>query len=787
MANPGRLTLGVFVCLLATTVLASEEEVPSPRPIPTNIRPRPFPLPRLGAHAPADNRAISRHRDGTITLRDVPAPGAVALPFDSEPAQPGLVVEEPSEATTVETQNFGSLSAVSSPGAWPTSAAVKILMHFPSSGWYVCSGSMIDSLHVLTAGHCVYDTDAGEWADDFLIYPGATDPTNEWTSPTAPFGGAGWTQAHSFTGWTSSGDFDYDIGVIDTDRNVGALSGWYGYGYHDSCSFFQSNTFRTPGYPAESPYDGTRMYTRSGTFDSCDYAGGWYGNEVRFNARSYKGQSGSSQVQSSTNVAFAVLSNGTTSYTDSPRITSSEFTSIQGFISADVPSSVDVMPLWVRGTTSVTAGSALTSLTYAIHNYSSASVSQTYSVSVYLSTNDVISSSDRLLGSHNVSVSLAAKGSLGVNVTSPPVIPADVAGGSYWLGVIINTSDAKTSNNDSSGEDALALTVTASQPVVTIAASDSSAAEPSNAGQFSITRTGSTASSLSVSFSRSGSATNGSDYASLSSPVSIPAGSASVTLNVSPIDDALVEGNETVTLTLSSSSAYTIGSPSAATVTIGDNDSVPACTSFSIAPTSASPGAAASSQVVTLTGSPAGCQSAWSASGNGSWITVSPQNGTGSGSVTVSWAQNNGGARNGSATIAGQSFAVAQSGTSSVRGLYLITPCRLTDTRLAADAPALGAAATRNFAAVGKCGIPSDAIALAANVTAVQPAVIGWMTVFPGPAGATRPPVSTLSYRTGRTRANNALLGVGTDGSINVYNDGAQPLHFIIDITGYFR
>jgi hypothetical protein len=41
---------------------------------------------------------------------------------------------------------------------------------------------------------------------------------------------------------------------------------------------------------------------------------------------------------------------------------------------------------------------------------------------------------------------------------------------------------------------------------------------------------------------------------------------------VSPIDNTIAEGNETVVLTISSNAAYTAGSPSSATVTIGDND-----------------------------------------------------------------------------------------------------------------------------------------------------------------------------------------------------------------------
>jgi hypothetical protein len=83
------------------------------------------------------------------------------------------------------------------------------------------------------------------------------------------------------------------------------------------------------------------------------------------------------------------------------------------------------------------------------------------------------------------------------------------------------------------------------------------------------------------------------------------------------------------------------------------------CTSFSISPTSASPGSAAGSQTVAITGTPAGCTGgSWTASGNGSWITVSPTSGSGSGTATVYWAQNaSASPRSGSASIIGNGFA----------------------------------------------------------------------------------------------------------------------------------
>ena len=91
----------------------------------------------------------------------------------------------------------------------------------------------------------------------------------------------------------------------------------------------------------------------------------------------------------------------------------------------------------------------------------------------------------------------------------------------------------------------------------------------------------------------------------------------------------------------------------------------PTCTSFGISPTSASPSSSAGSTGITITGSPSGCQGGnWSAAGNGSWLSVSPTSGSGSGSATVSWQQNTStSSRSGSASIAGNTFSVTQSGT----------------------------------------------------------------------------------------------------------------------------
>jgi len=109
-------------------------------------------------------------------------------------------------------------------------------------------------------------------------------------------------------------------------------------------------------------------------------------------------------------------------------------------------------------------------------------------------------------------------------------------------------------------------------PTVSISASDPSAAEVGpDSGMLTITRSGSTA-ALTVHYTVGGTATGGSDYAALSGTVTIPAGQTSATIAVTPVDDAVVEGNETVIVTVSADAFYTVGTPNAATVTIADDD-----------------------------------------------------------------------------------------------------------------------------------------------------------------------------------------------------------------------
>src|SRR5206468_2676992 len=81
-------------------------------------------------------------------------------------------------------------------------------------------------------------------------------------------------------------------------------------------------------------------------------------------------------------------------------------------------------------------------------------------------------------------------------------------------------------------------------PTVTVTATDANASETGpDSGTFTITRTGDTTAPLTVNYSLSGTASNGTDYQQLGTSVTIAAGVSSATVTVTPIDDTEVEGS----------------------------------------------------------------------------------------------------------------------------------------------------------------------------------------------------------------------------------------------------
>ena len=108
-----------------------------------------------------------------------------------------------------------------------------------------------------------------------------------------------------------------------------------------------------------------------------------------------------------------------------------------------------------------------------------------------------------------------------------------------------------------------------------IEVTDDTAHELGDGGEFTVTRSGLAFEELIVSYSITGTASNGTDYEMLSGEVSIAAGENTATISVTPILDSMNandEGNETVTLTLVDGEDYMASTDTfSALVTIVDN------------------------------------------------------------------------------------------------------------------------------------------------------------------------------------------------------------------------
>ena len=113
-------------------------------------------------------------------------------------------------------------------------------------------------------------------------------------------------------------------------------------------------------------------------------------------------------------------------------------------------------------------------------------------------------------------------------------------------------------------------------PVVSVEVVSAVASEAGPvSASFRISRTGPTDKALAFAFSQSGTA-SAVDYMPLPSSLSFAAGESVKTFTVTPVDDSLVEGTETVVFTLATGAGYTLdGAKKSVALSITDNDTQP--------------------------------------------------------------------------------------------------------------------------------------------------------------------------------------------------------------------
>jgi hypothetical protein len=99
----------------------------------------------------------------------------------------------------------------------------------------------------------------------------------------------------------------------------------------------------------------------------------------------------------------------------------------------------------------------------------------------------------------------------------------------------------------------------------------------------------------------------------------------------------------------------------------------------------------------------------------------------------------------------------------------------------------IGPGTTAAVTVTGVDGVPADASAVVANVTAAGSSSPGFLTAFPAPTSGTPTPptASNVNFTTGQVTANRIIIPVGSNGQIEVYN-ALGTVYVDVDLEGYY-
>nr|WP_184442037.1 putative Ig domain-containing protein [Xanthomonas cannabis] len=180
----------------------------------------------------------------------------------------------------------------------------------------------------------------------------------------------------------------------------------------------------------------------------------------------------------------------------------------------------------------------------------------------------------------------ATSGTDYTGAVSSVVVPANASSASFSVTPIADgvvepdetvTFSVANGTGYSPGSPASATATIVNDDITTasIAVSPASVAEDGGTNlTYTVTLTNTSSTAVSIGFSVGGTATSGTDFAAVNSPLVIPAGQTSGSIVIDPTADATSEPDETVVITLNAGSGYVVGSPNSATGTIL-NDDVP--------------------------------------------------------------------------------------------------------------------------------------------------------------------------------------------------------------------
>jgi V8-like Glu-specific endopeptidase len=173
---------------------------------------------------------------------------------------------------------------ITTTSVYPWSAHASLLITARDGSRWIGTGWFVGPHTLITAGHVVYITNSGVPGRDGWVRSIDVMPGRNGTS--LPFGSVTSTNFRTVTGWTGSGDPNFDYGAILLTTELGTKTGWFGFGVY-SDSDLLATVGNIAGYPGDKP-SGTLWYasrriasvTNRTVHYDIDTAGGQSGSAV---------------------------------------------------------------------------------------------------------------------------------------------------------------------------------------------------------------------------------------------------------------------------------------------------------------------------------------------------------------------------------------------------------------------------------------------------------------------------------------------------------------------------
>jgi len=226
--------------------------------------------------------------------------GSEAVPgFRLRAAESALMAESFKAPDTSKLQDIGMASfgagietvhgpddrvKINATNTYPWRVHASLLITAADNSQWIGTGWFIGPHTLITAGHVVHIKNSGVpgrdgWVKRIQVMPGRNGST-------LPYGSVTSTSFRSVSGWTGSGNAEYDYGAILLPTPLGNTTGWLGFGNFSDADL-RASVGNISGYPGDKPsgtqwYDARRIAsvsTRKVYYD-IDTAGGQSGSAV---------------------------------------------------------------------------------------------------------------------------------------------------------------------------------------------------------------------------------------------------------------------------------------------------------------------------------------------------------------------------------------------------------------------------------------------------------------------------------------------------------------------------